>query len=98
MADMTDAERDERSGDEWLHSVLSYLNFRAGCDWRELHRAGQRSNPVRWYYLDAIRLINSIGHADASKCHCAECNPAPKKRPARHLPTLEQIAKVKAVS
>lgn len=58
--EMSDAERDARSGMEWIDSVKSYLNFRMGRDWRRLNRVGQRYNETRWYYLDGLRLLNQL--------------------------------------
>ena len=72
---MTDAERDERSGGEWISSTLHYLEFLAGTPWRKLHRAGQRSNPVRSHYLDVYRLLNNAWLATAQPCRCKRCEP-----------------------
>jgi hypothetical protein len=54
---MSDEERDRRSGAQWMRSVRAYLNFRAGDAWR---RGTDRWASERWYYIDAIRLLNEI--------------------------------------
>jgi len=57
---MTDAERDRRSGVQWLRSVRSYLEFRGGESWRRLSDPEQRWHPERLVYLDGIRAITTI--------------------------------------
>ena len=57
---MTDASRDSRTGNQWLHSVIAYLEFRTGDRWRRLSDPVHRWDPERWAYLDAIRLINGL--------------------------------------
>ena len=57
---MNDAERDRRSCQQWLRSILSYLEFRSGASWRRLSDPEQRWNPERLDYLVAIRKVQSI--------------------------------------
>jgi hypothetical protein len=60
---MEDSERDHRTGDQWLRSVIAYLEFRAGDSWRNLSNQKLRNSPVRWEALDAIRLIKEVRYA-----------------------------------
>jgi hypothetical protein len=82
VCELSDAERDERSGDEWLLSAMDYCDFRAGVAWRKLHRTGQRSNPTRSYYLDGIRLLSTVRSAVAPPCSCKHCAPLNARRAA----------------
>lgn len=57
---MDDAERDRRSGSQWLRSILSYLEFRSGDMWRRMSDPAQRQHPERLWYLNGIRQISSL--------------------------------------
>jgi hypothetical protein len=57
---MTDAERDRRSGLQWLRSILSYLEFSSGQAWRRLSDPEQRWHPERLWYLDGIRAVQTL--------------------------------------
>ena len=52
-----------RTGNEWLRSIKAYLAWRAGEPWRDLTRASHRRSPLRWEYLEAIRLIDTHRYA-----------------------------------
>lgn len=82
-SEFSDAERDLRSGDQWLQSAIAYLEFRSGKAWRKIYRADQRWNATRWYYLDAIRLLGGLRLLPAPACNCSKfCrSAAPKKTP-----------------
>jgi hypothetical protein len=54
------SEVDGRSGDQWLRSVLGYLAWRAGDDWR---RASDRFSSERREYLQAARLVLALRNA-----------------------------------
>lgn len=89
-SDMTDAERDLRSGDQWILSVIAYLEFRYGKAWRKIHRLGERDNPVRWYSLSAARLLHELRYFNAAPCDCARYCAAKRKKPvasAHEVPT-----------
>lgn len=77
--DMTDAERDLRTGDQWLLSVVQYLEFRSGKAWRKLNRADERWNAVRCHYLDGVRLLSSLRYLSVPACDCSRC--VPRKKP-----------------
>lgn len=63
---------DGRTGNQWLKSVLAYLDFRAGNAWRRMDDGAHRRAPERWEYLDAIRFIESVRNAPVRE---------PKERP-----------------
>lgn len=92
--DMTDAERDLRNGDEWLLSAVSYLEYRSGKAWRKLHRPGERFNPLRWYYLDAIRLLSDLRYFSAPACTCSRC--LPRKKPVGSEDVTLSLRQLKA--
>jgi hypothetical protein len=104
VLDACDSERDLRSGDEWLLSVISYCEWRAGTSWRKLHRSGQRDNETRWYYKHAVRLLLTLryspepGDATAAELqYILDGAKLPPRKPAsRHLPSLKQIEMMKA--
>lgn len=88
LVDMTDQERDARSTAEWLDAISGYLEFRAGDSWRRIHRSDQRYNPVRWYYLDALRLINMLrAGGEIARPSTA----VTRKQTIRHLPAMATI-------
>jgi hypothetical protein len=60
---MEDPVRDARTGDQWLRSVIAYLEFRSGDSWRRLCFKNQRDSPERWEALDAIRLLQELRYA-----------------------------------
>jgi hypothetical protein len=70
---MSDAERDERTGDQWIASAIAYLNFNAGDTWRKLHRSGERYNETRWYFKSAANLINQLRYSSPKPCVCSRC-------------------------
>jgi hypothetical protein len=82
---LTDAERDLRSGDQWILSVLGYLRWRTGDDWRRLHLATERWNETRWYYLHAFKLLNDLRFANPPACQCTKFCFLPAKRPVRSV-------------
>jgi hypothetical protein len=57
---MTDASRDSRSANQWLRSIVAYLEFRTGDRWRRLSDPRDRWDQTRVDYVDAIRLINGL--------------------------------------
>lgn len=57
---MDDAERDRRSGREWLRSIRTYLEFRSGSSWRSLTNPAHRWDPERLWYLDGLREVSSL--------------------------------------
>jgi hypothetical protein len=92
---VTDLERDSRSGDQWTMSVLGYLRWRAGEDWRKVHLAKERWNDTRWYYLHAFRLMSELRFASAPPCQCPRyCVALPPKKTVRavRLPEMERTA------
>jgi len=94
MFDLTDSARDARSGDEWILSVVSYLEFRSGKSWRKVHKAEQRWHGVRWHYLRAVKLLGELRYATVPPCNCSKFCSAPKKpvQRAKHLPVAKVIA------
>lgn len=58
---LTDEIRDQRTGGQWLRSVLAYLQFCTGDSWRHTTDQDSRFSPERLWYLDGIRTINGIG-------------------------------------
>lgn len=54
---MDDAERDRRSGGQWLRSVRAYLEFMAGTAWR---RYADRFSPEYLWYLNGVRALNGF--------------------------------------
>jgi hypothetical protein len=55
-----DAERDGRTGDQILRSVLSYLGWRAGDGWRNINRRSQRWSSLRMDYLAAYFVVSTV--------------------------------------
>jgi hypothetical protein len=51
--------REKRSAQQWIKSVVAYCEWRAGDPWRSLSDPEQRSDPDRWDWLDAARLVRS---------------------------------------
>lgn len=94
LFDLSDAERDARSGDQWLLSIRSYLEWRAGKSWRQIHRKGERWNSLRWHYLGGIRLLNEIRYQPEPGPALAL--PLIQQR-KRHLPSLAQVAGIVGV-
>jgi hypothetical protein len=88
LSDVDPTGKSSRSGDEILLSAIAYCEWRAGTSWSKLHRTGQRDNPERWYYLHAVRLLQTVRYMDVSPVA------VPKKPAARHLPSLHQISKI----
>lgn len=86
---VTDSERDGRTANQWLKSVVAYLEFRTGDAWRRSSNPKDRWSPDRLYYLDAIRLVNSVrGYPDFL--------PAPVRREAPK-PLINRKKQVAAV-
>lgn len=95
LSTIEQSERDARTGDQWILAVIAYLEWRSGSAWRKLHVPAQRWSPVRWEYLDAMRIMLQARYS--TKPHtCAYCAAAgvPKKPAARHLPTMEQVRRI----
>jgi hypothetical protein len=90
--EMTDAERDARTGPEWIDAAKGYLDYRMGRRWRRLGRALQRYNSTRWYYLDGWRLVNELNWA-AKPCACPYCLPQ-KKSVQSAAPKFREVAAV----
>ena len=66
---------DGRTGDQWLRSVLGYLAWRAGDDWRP---ASDRFSPERREYLQAARLVLAVRNAPVdSKESASQAGPLP---------------------
>ena len=57
---MIDLQREKRSGDQWIRSILDYCYWRAGDCWRNLTFRDQRMSPQRWDYLRAARLVSGL--------------------------------------
>jgi hypothetical protein len=79
---MNDSERDKRSGSQWRRSIEAYLTWRAGEAWR---RSSDRNSSERWYYLDAVRLLNGIGFvplASPTPISCRALTPATDSLPS----------------
>jgi hypothetical protein len=77
-------EVDGRSGLQWLKSAIGYCEWRAGLDWR---RSSQRNDPERWYYLDAVRLLNDliqVAPKDAPQFALPSFDPAPTPAQLRY--------------
>jgi hypothetical protein len=60
--DMTDAQRDARSPDQWLCSVISYCDWRTGDSWRRRSDRNHREDQDRADWLDASRRVRTIRH------------------------------------
>lgn len=60
-------DEEKRTADQWIRSILIYLEFRAGTAWRNLSRAEQRRNPQYIEYLEAARLVLSVRYAEPRK-------------------------------
>ena len=64
--------------------MIAYLEWRAGESWRIFGRAGHRSDPERWDYLDAVRLIETIRYAEPRRPQLAlpglPTSPTPSKQ------------------
>jgi hypothetical protein len=60
---MGQAERDNRTADQWLKSIIGYLEWRAGECWRRLSCREQRFSPDRLEYLAAIRTISDLRYS-----------------------------------
>jgi len=96
VREMSDRERDARSGDEWLLSVVGYFLWRSGKDWRKLARTGQRFHPVRVAYLDPAQLLFELRHKPVPSCQCSRCRPVVMPRrasaPAQAQPRKAVVA------
>jgi hypothetical protein len=57
-----DAERDRRTGAQWLRAILGYLEFRMGNSWRRLSDPAQRWAPERTYYLEGYWAVSCVYH------------------------------------
>jgi hypothetical protein len=57
---VSDAERESRTGLQWIKAIHAYLEFRCGDGWRRLSDPAQRYNPERDWYLNGIRTLNGI--------------------------------------
>jgi hypothetical protein len=66
-------EKDSRTGDQLLRSVVAYLDWRAGDSWRRLGTHAGRFSPSRLEYLEAIYLINTVRSTYAPPCNCHRC-------------------------
>jgi hypothetical protein len=77
----TDLQRKMRTADQWIRSILAYLDWRAGDCWRNLSFREQRSSPSRWEYLNAARLVSDLRYSFPVP---AASLPPPKKPPKPH--------------
>lgn len=59
LCGLTDAQRDRRTGPQWLKSVNAYLEFCAGHSWRRLSDPAHRNDAHRLVYLDAQRIVTT---------------------------------------
>lgn len=77
--------RENRSGKQWVESVIGYCEWRAGNPWRRLSDPAQRNDPERWDYLDASRLIHQKFYAPEQPAglhfSLPVLNPAPSPLP-----------------
>jgi hypothetical protein len=64
---MEETERYQRTGDQWVRSVISYLEFRCGDSWRSFTDKKQRDSAWRWEALEAIRLLRSLRYGVQSE-------------------------------
>lgn len=53
-------QRDGRTPDQVLRSVLAYLQWRAGDCWRNTSYKDHRQSTDRWDYLSAWHLVQSV--------------------------------------
>jgi hypothetical protein len=66
----------DRSGRQWVASVLSYLDWRSGSSWRS---AADRFSPERLEYIAAWRVVNEAWRApDHRPSLVISTAPAPK--------------------
>ncbi|HUO59478.1 MAG TPA: hypothetical protein VMU24_02345 [Candidatus Acidoferrales bacterium] len=103
QVEFSDAERDARTGEQWLSSAVSYAKHNAGAPWLKLHRAGQRFHPVRMHWLTVVSTLNDLSN-EQRECACVYCQGAafagetgkrvPRKSPqSAHLPVARILAK-----
>ena len=96
LTDLTDSERDARSGREWCDSISAYLLWRSGTPWLRINRAAHRWSAVRWYYLDGAQLLDACFKGLTIPVqYRKQIQAAPKKPVGRHLPTLKQIKEMR---
>jgi hypothetical protein len=81
-------KQDRRTPDQWIRSVLAYLDWRSGDSWRPLSVRTERENSERWAYLEARRIVQSVRYASEPSpvgLHVA----LPVLNPARRVAPLE---------
>lgn len=76
-----DIEKLNRTEPEWWASVVAYLSFRAGCEWR-LGKPRYRQSPEYLYYLRGLRLFHRLKNLVPEPCTCGICRAAEAKRNA----------------
>ncbi len=54
-------ERENRTADQWLRSVIGYLEWRAGDCWRSQR---DRFSPERLEYIAAIRFVQDLRYSE----------------------------------
>lgn len=93
--EMSDRERDQRTGSQWLSSVKAYLLFCSGTSWRP---ARDRFHPVRFAYTSAINWLNEADNSLLGECSCCYCQGAPfydarlpRKQPGRVVAIAEAV-------
>lgn len=91
-------EKDNRSGTQWLKSVLAYCEFRAGAPWRRLSEPSQRWNAERLWYLNGVRAVNDVLHAPERATQLALPSLSPCTTISKHTAGLAALDRGTLVS
>jgi len=95
---------DGRTGKQWRESVVAYLQFRSGNAWRRMSTMEARSDPERWIYMDAIRLVDGCVREETRREELRQPSLLPAKTPVQmqswrlsYIPRTILVARLMAI-